>query len=749
MRTLLLILTLFNFINISNLVYSQFGFEYNDSILVKRNGDSLEYPWVGGLSHAQFSEIDFNFDGEMDLFVFDRSTKQIRIFLNEEATDGSRYYKYLHDTRASFPEDVRFRAMMIDYNGDGKNDLWTYGIGGIKVYRNTGNAADGLQWELASNLIRTDYLGFNSNLYVSSIDIPAYVDVDGDGDIDVLTYHIGGQRIEYHKNLSIETYGHSDSLIFELKNECWGQFSEGEFSNTITLNSTDGPCGGGSSVTDPEKLLRHSGSTILAFDLTDNGVLDLVLGDVEASNLTMLINGGTAPNQNSAMVSYDANFPSNTTPVDLEIFPASFFLDVDHDGIKDLVVSSNANGGSENLNGIWFYKNLGTNTLPNFSYVKNDLFQGEMIENGKGSMPLLVDINDDGLKDLILASTFRYKSPLDKTSKIQYFQNTGTASEPAFTFVSDDWLGLSSEGFGLRMAPVFGDLNNDGLSDMVLGASNGAVHYFEKTGNGANDFTLSQTNMLDVEGNAISVQNDATPELFDLDNDGLLDLIIGQRFGGIHYYKNVGTTTNPAFELITTQLGAVDAGTPQNPQGYAIPRFVRTNDTTHLFVGSRTGTIYYYQDIDGNIADGDEFELFSDEYAGINTGSLSAPFLTQIRNDDSYDLFVGGDLGGLWNYTADPASEPSDVSVNEVVLADFNWKVYPNPSETGEFKVEVEGKDSYKIEITDLLGRKVYTKTSFWSNTIVDLKNQKSGVYLMRLLSNNNQTVAVKRIIIK
>ena len=729
--------------------YSQFGFEYNDSIIVKRNGDTLIHPWVGGLNHAQFSEIDYNFDGYMDLFVFDRSSFQIRIFLNEEASDGSRYYKYLHNTRASFPEDVRYRAMMIDYNGDGKNDLWTYGIGGIKVYRNIGNVTDGLQWELATNLIRTDYLGFNSNLYVSSIDIPAYVDVDGDGDIDVLTYHIGGQRIEYHKNLSMETYGHADSLIFELKNECWGQFSEGQFSNTITLNSTVGPCGGGSSITDPEKTLRHSGSTILALDLTDNGVMDLVLGDVEASNLTMLINGGTAPNQNSSMVSYDPNFPSNTTPVDLEVFPASFYLDIDHDGVKDLVVSSNASGGSENLNGIWFYKNLGTNTLPNFSYVKNDLFQGEMIENGKGSIPLLVDVNNDGLKDIILASTFRYKSPLDKVSKIQYFQNTGTATQPEFTFVSDDWLGLSSEGFGLRMAPTFGDLNDNGLPDMILGASNGAVHYFEKTGNGANDYTLTQTNMLDVEGNPISVQNDAAPELFDLDNDGLLDLIIGQRFGGIHYYKNVGTETNPAFELITNQLGAVDVGTQQNPQGYAIPRFVRSNDTTHLFVGARSGTIFYYQDIDDNLADGDEFELFSDNYAGIKTGTLSAPFITQIRGNDSFDLFVGGDLGGLWNYTADPASEPSDVSVNELGLTDFQWTVYPNPSETGEFKVKVEGNDSYKMEITDLLGRKVYTKASFWNNTIVDLKNQKNGVYLMRLVSKDNRTIAVKRVIIK
>jgi hypothetical protein len=94
------------------------------------------------------------------------------------------------------------------------------------VYRNVGNATDGLQWVVEKTLVRTNYLGSNSNLYVSSIDIPAYVDVDGDGDIDVLTFHIGGQRVEYHKNMSMENYGIPDSLEYVLMNECWGSLSK-------------------------------------------------------------------------------------------------------------------------------------------------------------------------------------------------------------------------------------------------------------------------------------------------------------------------------------------------------------------------------------------------------------------------------------------------------------------------------------------------------------------------------------------
>lgn len=60
---------------------------------------------------------------------------------------------------------------------------------------------------------------------MSSSDIPALVDVEGDGDLDILTYHISGEHLEYHQNQSMELYGIPDSLEFVLKNQCWGRIS--------------------------------------------------------------------------------------------------------------------------------------------------------------------------------------------------------------------------------------------------------------------------------------------------------------------------------------------------------------------------------------------------------------------------------------------------------------------------------------------------------------------------------------------
>ena len=749
MKNLLLSFTLFLLVGNS---LSQFGFVYNDSIVVKFGGDTLEMAWVGGFNHAQFSSFDFDFDGEEDLFIFDRSANQIRVFLRRFDDQGVPFYKYEHNARTRFPSDARYRAALVDYNGDGKPDLFTYGIGGVKVFKNIGNATDGLQWELASNLLRTDYLGSNTNLYVSSIDIPAIVDVDNDGDMDILTFHLGGQRVEYHKNMSMENYGVPDSLNFVLMNECWGQFIEDESNNSVTLYATSGPCGGGSSVPDPQKNLRHAGSCLLGIDLNDDNVLDLVLGDVSHNNLTALINSGTAPNQNSPMESADPNFPSNTTPVNMSVFPCGYYLDVDHDGIKDLVVGTNAAGVAQNKSSISYYKNLGTNTSPNFSYVQNDFLQEEMIENGRGSIPVLVDLNGDGLKDLLVATNYRYKSVLDKETRIMSFYNTGSNLVPVFSFVSDDWMNFSTSGLGLRVVPTFGDLDGDGDLDMIVGTETGHVHYYENTG-GAGPMNFSTPPVLqmqDDQGSIINVSSFSTPSLFDLNNDGLLDLVIGSRMGGMFYYRNNGNSSVPSFELITNDLGSVDVSTPFNPESYSVPQFIRHNDTLHLFVGNREGSIHYYTDLENNLFHGGIFSQISSSYAGINTSGFSAPFITQLTEDSAYHMFVGGDLGGIWSFKADPFSAPIvDDSLNLISFNEYtDWSVYPNPSESGVFMLDIVGENQViYLEVYDMVGRLVKSKTPVFGLTTVDLSKNERGMYVVRLISSTGRLLGTKKIV--
>lgn len=730
------------FLSVQTNLFSQFGFLYNDEISVFNNQNELKHPWSGGLSHPQFSTFDYNFDGEKDLFIFDRAANQIRVFIKVYDQNNQPYYEYVHEAQNNFPNDIRYRATLVDYDNDGKEDLFTYGIGGVKVYKNTGDINTGISWELAYEILRSQYLSGTSNLFVSSIDLPAFVDVDGDGDIDVLTFNIGGERMEYHRNTSMELYGIPDSLSFVLEDECWGKFRENELDNGITLNDNTGPCQNNLVSPAPgNEQLRHAGTTILATDLNGDGVLDIVLGDVDAANLTALYNGATSNLDPALMTSLDQNFPSNTSPVDLEIMPAPFYLDVDHDGIKDLIVSTNANGSSENKSSIHYYKNNGTNENPVFQYVENNFLQKEMINTGRGSIPILVDLNNDGLLDLLVSSNYQYKTYLSRTCKIEYYQNTGTAQHPEFTLISNDWLGLSSAISDNRLVPTFGDLNGDGTIEILLGSQNGSLRHYTRSGPNYNNFILQSNQLLDHQNQPIQAHSFSSPVLYDLNNDGLLDLIIGQRIGGLIYYENIGTTNEAKFKHITNKLGNIDLTSINSSETYGMPQFMRKNDTTYMVVGNKAGELHLYTDIDNNLNDNDEFLLLTKTLSNVSTGEMCAPAIAQLSDDGSFNMFLGGELGGLWAYKAEANSEPI-LSITEAwsEISQLAEKplIFPNPSKNGQFYIKNMGVNM-NLEIYNALGKKVLFSTQQVDGKYkVSLENEKSGIYFIKIYDDSN-----------
>ncbi|MNK01875.1 FG-GAP repeat protein [compost metagenome] len=721
---------LITLIGLSNPAFSQtyLGFEYNPNIPVKVGSTTLKHPWTGGINYGQFSTIDFNFDGLEDLVIFDRSGDEF--ILMEHTVSGALHdYKYVYKGHQHFPE-CRSRAAFVDYDSDGRKDLFTYGIGGIKVYRNVGNATTGLQWQLITDILQTDYSNNVSNLFVSASDIPAYSDIDFDGDMDILTFHIGGQNVEYHQNQSMELYGVPDSLVFVLKNQCWGKFSEDPNNNILFLNESAYPCENGD-IPNPLRdesgrdstNTRHSGSTLLAIDINNNGVMDLILGDVSYPNITLLMNGGTAPNTNSVMISQDHNYPSAAHPVNMEQFPAMYWEDVDFDGKKDLIIAPNARTVSENQYSVHFYKNTGTNELPEFVFQENNFLQKDMIDHGLGSIPVLVDENGDGLKDLLVANLFRYKPTLSLESVFQLYRNTGTASNPEFTLVNNDYLGLSSLGLGYRVVPAFGDIDGDGDQDLVVGQENGNLRLFTNTAGAGNTMNFSASvPLIDSNGTQISVISHAFPQLFDLNNDGLLDLIIGRKTGELTYYQNKGTASNPAFVPISSNLGKADITTAQ--EGYAAPHFFRENDTTHLFVGAYNGKVNYFRNIDGHLADGDTFSLFSSSFLDIDAGLYSTVFVDDINGNGLLNLFVGQDLGGIFLFEADPLST---ISVEELRL-EQKLLLFPNP---GNQLVHIISKDGnisdLKLHgIYNMLGQKQEAELI---QSTVDVSNLSTGSY--------------------
>ncbi len=728
-----------------HLVLSQFQFSYQQSISVNKLGVGLTLPWAGGLNYAQVSEIDIDYDNDKDLFVFDRSNNQIRVF-QHDVVGINHQYSFLPNSYGLFPSDIRYRAFMVDYNGDGKNDLFTYGVGGITVYKNTGNATTGLTWSLAKSLLYSDYWGANLNLYVSSSDIPAIVDVDLDGDLDVLTYHIGGQHVQYHQNQSVELYGHSDSLVFILKNECWGGFREDVTSNALFLNDQDSPCISGN-VPNAEHPIHnkpssndskaHSGSTLLAIDIDASSVKDLIIGDVSYPTMNLLINGGTAPNTNSLMVSVDPAFPSNTVAVNMQLFPAAYSVDVDFDGVKDLLVAPNARGVSENEKSLLYYKNTGSNAASNFVYQTKAFLQEDMIEHGTGSIPIFEDLTGDGLKDMFICNFFAYKPTLAKESRIAFYKNTGTQSLPVFTFIDDDFLNLSQSSYGLRMVATFGDVDGDSKPDLFIGLENGSILFRKNISTGSTPlFAAATASYQDNNGTPISAGQFASPQLFDLNKDGKLDLLIGQKTGEIMYYKNIGTSTVPSFQLETNILGNVDVSTT-TPDGFPYPHFFLHNDTTYLLVGAYDGQIRFYDSIDGSL--NGSFHLRTDHFLGLDLGAYSACSIVDIDSDGKLDMFVGQDLGGVFHLEHDASSSLGTTAIEKGI----EFSIHPNPS-GGVFYIESQ-KTGFSIYLMDQFGRKCHTIFIDSNATIVDVSFLSNGLYFLQAEDYSGVVRLVKR----
>ncbi len=443
--------------------HAQLELHYDPTIPVERLNTNLDLAWAGGLNFVQLSDIDLNGDGLKDLFLFDRIGNlgnKVVTLLNTGAPGVLGY----QPTRAYdhvYPLDqLHDWAILRDYNCDGKEDIFSYSQAGFAVYKNT-SAGEDLSFEQVTFRVNSNYIspsgaGSYANLFVSQVDLPGIEDVDGDGDLDILTFSLLGSYLEYHKNLSMETYGTCDSLNFELRNKCWGYFAENFGDNSVTLNvpcnfNVPAPEIGTNPELDGDDERAHAGSSVCPIDLDGDGDKDLLLGDISYNNVVALTNGGTV--MSAIMVAEDTLFPSYDVSVDLPLFPGNYYEDVDKDGKRDLVCSPNAISLAHNFRSMWYYRNTGTDAAPIFDLQQEDLFQDRMIELGDGAYPITFDENGDGLMDLLVTNYGYYAPSGSYVGKVALLRNIGSNTAPEFEIVTDDYASLSTSGIGRGCTP--------------------------------------------------------------------------------------------------------------------------------------------------------------------------------------------------------------------------------------------------------------------------------------------------------
>jgi len=706
--------------------FSQMVLNRDTSLTFLENGQEFSSPLSGGINAGQFSNIDLNLDGVMDIVVFDKSGNKLSPFINDNGD-----FIYTPKYRTNFP-NLHDWVLLVDYNCDGKNDIFTYSSGGMAVYLNTSTTE--LEFTLITPLVLSDYGSNNLNIYISPVDIPAIADIDYDGDLDVLTFSILGGFVEYHKNMSMELYGNCDSLVYEFSESCWGLFYEGL--NSYILNCPSCICPQITNTTPTNAKQKHAGSTLLAIDVDNDNDKDLVLGDISYNNLNLLINGGD--NQNAIMTAVDSVFPqnySNTLAAEMHVYPASYYIDVTNDGVKDLIVTTNSENNSENFESCWLYENTGQNTSPDFNFIQKDFLQENMIELGTSAFPTFYDYNTDGLLDLVIGNYGYHNPNNDPASSLALFENIGNDSIPKYNLINRDWLGLSTTNLNttlnipaLNLSPTFSDLDGDGNKDLIVGDADGKVHFF--TNNGGN-FQITNPNYQNID-----VGQFAQPQIIDVNRDGLNDLIIGEQDGTINYLPNSGTTTNAIFDTIITNWGGVDVDQSYISTGFSNPTLYDSSGVYQLFVGSFSGNIYQFTNIDNNL--NGQFTAVNSTSSNIWDGGKSALALADINNDNNPDMIVGNLSGGISFFSSDTLLTDTTITNVSNQTKNIDFTIYPNPAKTN---FTIKSSETGTVTIKNLLGNTIYNKKKTEDILKVNISQFSKGIYVVLFKGLNKKLV--------
>lgn len=703
---------------------SQLQFLRVDSIPVINQNDTLINPWAGGLNFCEYSPIDLNLDGTDDLFIIDRSGLRASTYINN-GTAGMVDYHVASEYIDAFP-DFKGWTLLRDYNCDGLMDIYTYGAGpagGIDLYENVSTIPTGLQFQLVKHLLQANVTPNSTNSYadihITGVDVPAIRDVDNDGDLDILTFDIGGTTVEWFRNLSMEQYGVCDSLTYRLESLCWGQFSENNLNSTINLNQSCSAVplapGAGNILRDD----RHAGSCLECINTDGDDDQDLLVGDLTNQRIVFLQNGGTTTTAN--MISMDQNFPSYDTVLYMNLFVCAYHLDVNNDGLNDIVVSPNATQTVENFNSNWMWLNAGTNDSVVLEFQTRNFMQDGMIDCGEGAVPRWFDYDSDGDLDLFIGNYGYYQPSGIYPSKIALYKNTGNFSDPEFTFITDDFANIHSNSMNIiSPIPTFGDLDGDGDKDMIVGDVVGKLQYFRKDPGPADNFVLATANY-----QGIDVGSNAAPQLIDMDRDGKLDLVIGEQSGNLNYYRNTGTAASPVFSLVSNTFGGVDVREPSIISGFSVPCFWDDNGNYQLLVGSERGFLYRYDNIDANLAG--NFTLVDSTYITTHEGLRVAPWVGYLNGDTLIDVIIGNYAGGVVQYFGDISSDIETVTQSITPVL----SVYPNPANT---ELHITGwNNSVKfpatLEIVGINGQTIRKEIIYSREQAIQIHDLSSGSY--------------------
>lgn len=384
---------------------------------------------------STLTTFDPDADGDKDVLMGSISFAEINFLTN----GGNRSQALITAQDARFPSNTEGvnitlfpSASILDVNNDNRKDLIfspnaTNFVENTKVgwlYNDIGTTATAL-YELAQK----DFL-VGEMIDVGSGVNPTLADIDGDGDLDLIVGNSARWQTGSNRDSRLWLYrniGIANVPRFQLETDNWLNFKSLTNNDIYGLSPTFG-------------------------DLDGDGDLDLLVGE-DGGSLFYVENQGGAVFSGATPIANYKNINSAAAKPQI--------VDLDSDGLADIVLG-NRRG---RLN---FYKNIGMRNAPNFA----------------------ADATISGVGDVNVVNPL---TPIFSGSAAPFFYRSGNkmfllcGSETGKLFLYDSIIGnlngtwrLLTADYaalreGMRTTPTMGDLNRDGVLELMMGNERGGL----------------------------------------------------------------------------------------------------------------------------------------------------------------------------------------------------------------------------------------------------------------------------------
>ena len=560
--------------------------------VLDKKGNRYHTVFSGGFNVPRPQFVDIDDDKDLDLFLQER-TNELIFFENVGSPTKSDYiWKTDQYENLSIGEWSRF----IDFDRDGDLDLFAEEpFSYIKYFLNNGTAA--LPSFVAVNDSVRDTQG--EPVFADRQNIPSINDLDCDGNWDLFLGRVEGTITRFE--VSSEASNHIPQFEF-IENNFQGIEILGQFGSL------------------------HGANSMSFSDLDKDGDLDFFWGDFFEPGVLYIENTGSCSNPIFLRETSTIN-PINTS-ISTSGYNVPLLEDIDADGDLDLFVGVLGGAFNPNLSAVenfHFYENTDDGFIEK---TKRFIYT---LDFGSESIPVLVDLDSDG--DLDMMATNKISPNDNATAQLFYFENTGTLTNPQFEERANIPL---FENY--HYAPTLGDLDNDGDLDMLVGTWNKGIGFFSNQGTkNKPNFVLEDTRSI-----TLTRGSNSAPTLHDIDDDGDLDLFVGESSGEINFYRNEGDLENPSFELISDHFADIDVGRRSFPTFADLD----SDGKYELLIGSETGEVSLYREI----IDNGEISFKQDSTFTMSLNNYSTPAIADVNGDGKMDIISGSLGGGLLFY---------------------------------------------------------------------------------------------------